>query len=181
MSVGFGPGYNRFDVNAIESRGDTLVIITFPDVSLPEFLFDHDQYAMLIRCSEKGDSSEWNEWLVNRSDNPASDIRLQGADFAHADLHGINLAKAHLEGANFYAANLSNANLSDSNLRGTNLCAATMQETNLCNANLAGANLASTDLQSADLRRTHRSGSDLRGANTQGAVFYFSGSNMVTF
>lgn len=32
-----------------------------------EITFSNDQYNMLIRCSEKGDISEWNEWIKNNS------------------------------------------------------------------------------------------------------------------
>lgn len=178
MSVGFGPGYNRFDVNAIESRGDTLVIITFPDVSFPKFLFDQDQYAMLIRCSEKGDVSEWNEWMDRHLDEkgkPTIEVRLQGVDFASTNLRGVNLAKARLEGANFYAADLSSADLSGANLRGTNLNATILPWAKLPQANLTGANLTSADLREADLRGTlSYDGVDFRNANTKGARFYAS-------
>ena len=98
---------------------------------------DLDQYEMLLRCSEKRDMTEWNEW---RKENPAEEIWLQGADLLIDDnLHKVNLEEANLQGANLIGAELQEANLGEAKLQGANLL----------DANLRGANLGSAKLQDA--------------------------------
>ena len=43
--------------------------------------FDESQYEILIRCSDKGDLTQWNEW---RENNQKVSILLEGANFIAA-------------------------------------------------------------------------------------------------
>ena len=56
-----------------------------------QFRCDPEQYAMLRRCHEAKDISEWNDW---RRDNPDVTIWLEGAD-----MEDWNLKYAKLSGA----------------------------------------------------------------------------------
>ena len=58
--------------------------------------FDEEQYKMLLRCSEKKDMTEWNEW---RKANEKTPILLEGANLRGAHLEGAISCGAHLEGA----------------------------------------------------------------------------------
>jgi len=75
----------------------------------PESKLDAEQYEILLRCSEKKDTTEWNEW---RKQNHRKDILLEGANLKGAYLEGANLKAAHLEGADLSDANLKGADLS---------------------------------------------------------------------
>ena len=59
--------------------------------------FSQEQYEMLLRCSEKKDISEWNEW---REDHPDEPFLLEGAELSGAHLNGVDLSEAYLNGAN---------------------------------------------------------------------------------
>lgn len=96
--------------------------------------YNQEQYEMLLRCSEKKDISEWNQW---RKDNPGEEIELEGAD-----LKGAFLRFAHLEGANLQFAHLEGANLRFVHL----------EEANLWYAHLEGADLVFAHLEGADFR-----------------------------
>ena len=63
--------------------------------------FNESQYEILIRCSDKGDLTEWNEW---RENNQTVSILLEGANFMSANLAGADLWKANLKGAKLIAA-----------------------------------------------------------------------------
>ena len=63
--------------------------------------FDESQYEILIKCSDKGDLTKWNEWRVN---NQKVSILLEGANFISANLAGADLWKANLKGAKLIAA-----------------------------------------------------------------------------
>lgn len=64
---------------------------------------DSKQLALLRKCSEKSNMTEWNKW---RDENPDEVILLQGA----------HLEKTYLRGANLKKACLNYANLSESDL-----------------------------------------------------------------
>ena len=120
--------------------------------------FDESQYELLIKCSDKGDLAQWNEW---RENNQTVSILLEGANFM-----GANLA-----GADLWKANLAGANLENVNLAGVDLCKANLKNTDLWNANLKGAELISANLAGADLRNVNLEGADLWKANLKGAKF----------
>jgi hypothetical protein len=51
---------------------------------------DGSQYVILIKCSNKGDLTQWNEW---RENNQTVSILSEGANLAGADLRNVNLAE----------------------------------------------------------------------------------------
>lgn len=114
--------------------------------------FDEEQYKMLLRCSEKKDMTEWNEW---RERNVNVKILLQKSLFP---------PKTYLKGANLRKANLENANLEGANLQQANLEGAHLEEANIIDAELGNANLESSILWKANLE-----GANLKGANLKGA------------
>jgi len=118
--------------------------------------FNESQYEILIRCSDKGDLTQWNEW---RENNQTVSILLEGANFMSANLAGADL----------WEANLACANLRNANLEGADLWKANLKSTELWNVNLKGAQLISADLTDADLRNVNLAGADLWKANLKGA------------
>ncbi|MHC4124415.1 MAG: pentapeptide repeat-containing protein [Planctomycetota bacterium] len=88
--------------------------------------FSQQQYDMLIRCSEKKDITEWNNW---RKEKPDEKILLEGAQLFHANL----------QGAEFFYANLQGAKLWDANLKNAVFINADLQSAQLLNADLQGA------------------------------------------
>jgi uncharacterized protein YjbI with pentapeptide repeats len=125
--------------------------------------FDQSQYELLIRCSEKGDLTQWNKW---REANQTVSILLEGANLAGADL---------------WKANLTGANLKNVNLAGADLWEADLKSTDLWNANLKGAELISANLESANLINVNLEGADLWKANLKGAKFISAILNSQTF
>jgi len=111
--------------------------------------FNQEQYKMLLRCTEKKDISEWNEW---REKNTDVEIHLQEARLGNAHLEGANLAGAQLQGAI-----LEKAYLKEARLIGTHL-----EEANLHEANLEGANIHEAHLEGADIHHAELSNVNLR-------------------
>jgi len=103
--------------------------------------FDESQYEILIKCSGKGDLTQWNEW---RENNQKVSILL--------------------EGANFIGANLASADLGKANLKSTDLGNANLKGTELISANLAGADLRNVNLEGADLWKANLKGAKLIAA-----------------
>jgi len=131
----------------------------------PKREFSQEQYDMLLRCSEKEDMIEWNEW---RKANPNVEIRLQGANLRRANLQGAFLSKANLEGAGLQHAHLENAFLNRAHLEGAILQGANMQGARLFQAKLQRADLRLADLQGANLMDVRLERSMLSLANLQG-------------
>ncbi|MHC4586394.1 MAG: pentapeptide repeat-containing protein [Planctomycetota bacterium] len=117
-----------------------------------ERMFNQEQYEMLLRCSEKKDTTEWNEW---RKQNNRKDILLKGASLKGACLDRVNLKGANLEGANLSDAYLKGADLSTAHLEGAHLRHAHLEGGYLYHAHLAGAYLYEAHLQNADLSNCH--------------------------
>lgn len=85
--------------------------------------FNQDQYALLRRCAESMDFTEWNRWYAEYL---ADNLFLRstdsyGAHLAGAELSGANLSHVHLEGADLWQANLTGADLRYAELGGANL------------------------------------------------------------
>lgn len=87
--------------------------------------FNQDQYDMLIRCSDKKDITEWNEW---RNAHPIEEIFLEGAHFINAHLEGVFFINAHLEGAFFSIVHLEGANFSGAHLENAYFIAAHLED-----------------------------------------------------
>ena len=148
--------------------------------------YNEEQYAILLRCSEKNDISEWNQY---RKDNPYKEINLKGVnlreanlefvDLTHADLSHADLTEAKLSGVDF-----SGANLSEARLLGANISLANISLANLSKADLSGVNLFGSDLSGVNLSETNLSETNLNyaefldvffwGVNLRGAEFGFN-------
>jgi len=120
--------------------------------------YDEDQYKMLLRCSEKRDMTEWNEW---RKSNPQAPVHLKKVD----------LFEAHLEDAELFEANLEGAMLIKANLEGAILFEAHLEDAELNEAHLEGANLIKARLEGANLFKAHLENAELFEANLKGAIF----------
>ena len=72
-----------------------------------EIKFSQEQFDMLIRCSEKKDITEWNEW---RDDNPGVDILLNDTIYHNRYLEEANLTFAQINGSEFTSTNLKKNN-----------------------------------------------------------------------
>lgn len=144
----------------------------------PQLQFSQEQYDMLMRCSKRGDITEWNEW---RKDNPNVEIHLQGAGLVGATLQGANLVgatlqgakleRAKLQGAKLWRANLQRAKLEGAKLQGARLWGANMQSANLRWSNLQGTNLFGANVKEAMGVEGNLQGADLREADLRSATF----------
>jgi len=118
----------------------------------PESKLDAEQYEMLLRCSEKKDATEWNEW---RKQSGRKDVFLDGAILKGAHLNGVNLKGAHLEGADLSDAYLKGADLSTAHLEGAHLRHTHLEGSYLYHAHLEGAYLFEARMEGADLSNCH--------------------------
>jgi uncharacterized protein YjbI with pentapeptide repeats len=123
--------------------------------------FDESQYEILIKCSDKGDLTEWNEW---RENNQKVSILLEGANFINAKLDGADLWNANLSGADLRNVNLEGADLGEANLKSTELWNANLKDAELISANLTGADLRNVNLEGADLWKANLKGAKLIAA-----------------
>ncbi len=143
----------------------------------PESRLDAEQYEILLRCSEKKDTTEWNQW---RKQNPRKDIFLEGARLKGAHLENVNLKGAHLEGADLSDAYLKGAELSNCHLEGAHLRHAHLQGSYLYHAHLEGAYLYETYMEGADLSNCHLEDAALVQCHLEDASLssaYLSGAN----
>jgi hypothetical protein len=111
--------------------------------------FSQEQYDMLLRCSEKKDMTEWNNW---RDARRGDDICLDGASFYEdtewkgAFLRGANLKhnpKTGWDGAVY----LRNAKLQRADLEGAELVRAHLEQADLWLANVKGVDMGHAHLQ----------------------------------
>jgi hypothetical protein len=117
-----------------------------------ERAYDPEHYALLKKCSDKKDMTEWNEFV--RHHFPFGRAKLEKVWFIKPYLKNAFLQKAHLENANILYGNLENTTLIEANLKNARLIEAHLEnamliEANLENANLSYAHLENTNLHSA--------------------------------
>ncbi len=131
---------------------------------------------ILIRCLEKDDFTEWNDWRVDNENRlisfkgaGLSDVNLAGADFSRIDFKAADLKNTNLAGADLSEANLIGADLSHANLFGADLWKADLTFANLRQANLKSAKLVKANLKNAELVGINLESADLWKANLKGA------------
>jgi uncharacterized protein YjbI with pentapeptide repeats len=94
---------------------------------------------------------------------------LQGVVFFRADLQGSYLGHANMQGAYFGAANMQGAYLRAAQLQGADLNEVKLQNSDLVDAQLQGANLRSAKLQNVNLHNAQLQNADFGAALLQGA------------
>ena len=129
--------------------------------------FNQEHYDLLMKCSQKGDMAEWNEWYGKykkaQKDAGKDDCGawLEGANMMEAHLKGAIMQEAHLEGAKLQGAHLEGAKLQGAHLEGANMTGANMKEANLFGANMKEVNLFGTKLEGADMSKANLEGADM--------------------
>lgn len=96
---------------------------------------------------------------------------LSGLDFHGAALTGINLTNAKLEGCRFDGARLGSAKLAGADLRGATFLDAELGQADLSKCKLAGARLAGARLDDANLTLVEAQGASFEGASGQRVAF----------
>ncbi len=129
--------------------------------------FDQEQYRMLMRCSEKEDMTEWNEW---RKENRGGMILLEGAKLHRAHMEGADLSCAHMEGADISSADLKGAKLFFAFLKGANLSFCDLDNADFNDAHLEGADLYDAHLEEANLVGAHLEDVDFTNAEMKGTT-----------
>ncbi len=117
-----------------------------------EVKFNQKHYDLLMKCAEKGDMTEWNEWYrpyQQKRNTLSADpgAYLEGAYLGDLNLFEVDLSNAHLERTNLSNAKLCMVNLSAAHLDGSNLSMVTLTGSNLTAAHLDDAVLISADLE----------------------------------
>ncbi|MCK5617078.1 pentapeptide repeat-containing protein [Candidatus Pacearchaeota archaeon] len=117
--------------------------------------YDEEQFAMLKRCSDAGDITEWNKW---REENPSKDICLDGACLKNFILKDVLLTKGSIE------------KLGDDpeiHLEGE----VYLREAFFRNADLENARFDRAHLEDADFYLSKIRGADFGRAHLQGTSF----------
>ncbi|MCK5270537.1 MAG: pentapeptide repeat-containing protein [Sedimentisphaerales bacterium] len=127
-----------------------------------------EQYKMLMRCSEKKDIAEWNEW---RENNKKVEIYLVGADFNNVHLNWADFRGAHLDGAWFMDAHLNRADFDSARLDEAEFVGAHLDGSNFYKAHLGGAEFWLAHLDGADFSAAHLAGAEFSNAHLDGAMF----------
>lgn len=119
---------------------------------------DPKQLELLLKCSEKKDMTEWNNW---RSENSEEEIWLQEAPLSGEHLEGAKLDFAHLEEAFLGSVHLEGADLGLAHLEKADLKGARLERSHLDRACLEGADLYDAYLEGADFTASVVDGSTL--------------------
>lgn len=131
--------------------------------------YDRQQFDLLMRCSEKHDTTDWNTW---RKNNPHQPVILQDADLEKTYLRGADLHDADFRGANLRGVDLSGAKLFNFNRRWADLRGADFREADLCLTDFRGADLRDANFCRAYLFYTNLSWTNLSGADFTDADFW---------
>jgi hypothetical protein len=139
---------------------------TFAQAAAPHAgRLDDDQLAMLLRCSEARDMTEWN---AHREANPEEQVYLEGAMLRGAYLRGANFDGAHLAGVILWSADLGEAQFVETDLRGATLWGAHLERAMLRRTNLQGAFMGTVCLNGARVLFAQLQGADCSYAVVDG-------------
>lgn len=126
--------------------------------------FSQKQYDMLLRCSEKKDMTEWNEW---REAHWNQEILLEAADLRRFNLVNADLHGAHLDGAKLMGADMNGVCLAGAHMQGAFLANASLEKANLRGAYLQAAVFIEANLRTGSLSEAHLEGADMRKASLE--------------
>jgi len=160
----------------------SIAFICFTTVGLcRDSSYDPEQYSRLVRCSEKQDATEWNQWRQTNPTEPINlrnanltDMRFEQCNLANAGLRGATLNKAQFHGALLTGANLDKACLNETRFGRADLSRASFQDTfgigpHFKDANLADAGLRNATLEPAYFDGAHFERTDLRHSHMANA------------
>ena len=139
-----------------------------------EVRFSQEQYDLLMKCSEMGDMSEWNEW---RRRSRIDSVKLEKSNLERAFLNNAQLYHASLQDSCCEGVILQDANLSNACLQGSCLRSGKLQRSCLVQANLKGASLQLAELERAFLQEANLEDTDLSFADLRTATFRFAKVN----
>lgn len=127
--------------------------------------FNQNQCEMLLRCSEKEDVTEWNEW---RKKNPDEDILLEGVDFSKHVLRNVHFntgiviedspskqpyklkGVVHLEGSKFVDAHMEYGQFIEAHLEGAEFINAHLEHAGFGGVHMEGTNFTKAHVQGAN-------------------------------
>ncbi|MHC4478257.1 MAG: pentapeptide repeat-containing protein [Planctomycetota bacterium] len=135
-------------------------------VPKPREKYSEEQYLILLRCSQKEDMSEWNQW---RAEHKHAHVLLEAAELKGTYLRGANLTHCWLKEADLREANLEGANLNEAHLEAAYLTGARLNRAYFYNAHLEGAYLNTADMEGADLTGAILEGAYMRRCNLRSA------------
>jgi Pentapeptide repeats (8 copies) len=104
-----------------------------------------EHLALLLKCSEKEDFTEWDQWRQNVEGLPDDEI----IDFSGEKLRTVDFSGANLEGCYLIGASLIKANLTQADLCEADLTQADLRHANLRHANLTQANIGEVEITEA--------------------------------
>ena len=103
--------------------------------------FNAEQYGLLIKCSQREDFSEWNDYVSQTKEI---------IDFRDANLEGIKIVDAK-----FINSNGKGASFCDANLKGAKLEGVDMSDCLFLNADMTGIEAAGSIFQGSKFDRAH--------------------------
>lgn len=142
----------------------------------------YEQLKMLKDCSEREDTSIWNNWCKR---NIFREIYLQKACLDFFKLKNINLKNGKLEGASLAFADLSYSNLNEAKLMEADISGTIFKGASLFGANLENAEAKTNgiiendkeltiDFSGACLRAANLSNINLWKVNLEKAILWYS-------
>ncbi|WP_202371066.1 pentapeptide repeat-containing protein [Pseudomonas sp. MWU318] len=125
-------------------------------------------YELLLRCAQKEDFSEWNDF-VSISDDI---IKLRGADLSGLTLTSILLTNKKGKGADLYAANLENSKIDTIDFSEVHLSKANFRNAKISNCLFSESTCIKTNFTSATFVLVNFSRANLHQANFRKTEFY---------
>ena len=136
--------------------------------------FKQEHYDLLVKCAEKGDMTEWNEWYRKYREQKeilGDDVGayLDEVNLSNTRMSNVDLSGAYLNKANLYEAFLDNADLLGAHLNEAIFSSACLKSANFQEANLVSADFRYADLQCAIMTLAHLNGAGFQEAHLERA------------
>ncbi len=169
-----GTNFSRADLHGSRFDHATLTGVNFKDANLEGVSFAG---ASMEGCNLKGarlagarfDGAQLTGCNIDPRALSPDQARVvlsscEGCNFAHADLHGMDLRNVHLEGADLAYADLRGTDLRGAMFTGVNFAHARLAGANVDNTDFTGCDFAYADLRNVDLSKASMTGSTLGNA-----------------
>ncbi|RQV03376.1 hypothetical protein DF039_35220 [Burkholderia cenocepacia] len=140
--------------------------------------FNPEQYDLLMKCSEKEDFFEWNDYvkktkdIIDLRESNLESVKIIGATFINVDGKGANFCAANLRGATLEGVDMSDCFFLNADMSDTKAAGSIFHGSILDRAQLTNTSFELCDFDEASFQGGNLTSAKFFGSSFQDCTFY---------
>ncbi|WP_186080620.1 pentapeptide repeat-containing protein [Burkholderia gladioli] len=141
-------------------------------------IFNSEQYRLIINCSQRGNFSEWNDYvkktkdIINLQEANLEGIKINGAEFTNIDGKGANFCDANLRDAILEGVDMSDCIFFNADMVGVKAFGSVFHGCKLDRAQLTNTSFEICDFDEASFQESNLTSAKFFSSSFQDCRFY---------